>query len=111
MWDIDRLIREDGDASGYWEMLAERARRHGLTSHLARALRLTRHLYATPVDAGIAGKAHFTDIAYVARLIARNGWGQETAWILRQAFYIRSHWLRMPPLMLARHLWVKWRRG
>jgi Uncharacterised nucleotidyltransferase len=111
LWDIDRLIREDGEAADYWETLAERARRHGLAGHLARALRLTRHLYATPVDAGIAGKAHFTDIAYVARLIARNGWGQETAWIVRQAFYIRSHWVRMPPLMLARHLWVKWRRG
>lgn len=26
-------------------------------------------------------------------------------WLL----YIRSHWLRMPPIMLARHLWTKWR--
>jgi len=23
---------------------------------------------------------------------------------------VRSHWLRMPPLMLARHLWTKWRK-
>ena len=27
-------------------------------------------------------------------------------WLL----YLRSHWLRMPPLLLARHLWIKSRR-
>ena len=111
LWDIDRLIREHGDAPDYWDRLGERARLHGLTRHLARALRLTRHLYATPVDTAIAGKARLSDIAFTSRLLARNAWGQETRWVLRQAFYIRSHWLRMPPLMLARHLWVKWRRG
>ncbi len=110
LWDIDRLTREHCDGEDYWETLAYRARLHGLSRHLARALRLTRHLFATPVDATLAGKPRLSDIAYTSRLLARNGWGQETRWILRQAFYIRSHWLRMPPLMLARHLWAKWRR-
>ena len=45
------------------------------------------------------------------RMTARDGWGRQTRKLLRLAFYIRSHWLRMPPLMLARHLWVKWRKG
>jgi hypothetical protein len=27
--------------------------------------------------------------------------------VTRLAFYVRSHWLRMPPGMLARHLWTK----
>lgn len=111
LWDIDRLIREQSDAPGYWEILGERAQHHGLTRHLARALRLTRHLYETPVDPSLAGKPRLSDIAFTSRLLARNAWGQENRWILRQAFYIRSHWLRMPPMMLARHLWVKWRRG
>lgn len=111
LWDIDRLIREHGDLRDYWQTLGERARLHGLISHLARALRLTHHLYATPVDAKLAGKPTLSDIAYTSRLLARNAWGQETRWVLRQALYIRSHWLRMPPLMLARHLWTKWRRG
>ncbi|MFM9853964.1 MAG: nucleotidyltransferase family protein [Sphingomonadaceae bacterium] len=111
LWDIDRLIREQADAPGYWEALDTRAKLHGLRPHLACALRMARHLYETPVDATLAGNPALTDIAYMSRLLARNGWGQESRWILRQAFYIRSHWLRMPPLMLARHLWVKWRRG
>lgn len=111
LWDIDRLIREHSDAAGWWAMLDERARLHGLIRHLGRALRLTHHLYATPVDAALAEKPRLSDIAFMSRLLARNTWGQESRWVLRQAFYIRSHWLRMPPLMLARHLWVKWRRG
>jgi hypothetical protein len=39
--------------------------------------------------------------------MARNGWGQPVRPVLRFAFYVRSHWLRMPPLMLARHLLIK----
>ena len=44
-------------------------------------------------------------------LTARDGWGRPTRPLLRQGFYLRSHWLRMPPAMLARHLWTKWRKG
>ncbi len=111
LWDIDRLIREHSAEPDYWAQLVERARLHGLVPHVSRALRLSQHLFETPVDAFLAYKARKGDIFYMGRLLARNGWGQETRKILRLAFYIRSHWLRMPPLMLARHLWVKWRRS
>ncbi len=111
LWDIDRLIREQSAAPDYWAQLVERARLHGLVPHVSRALRLSQHLFETPVDPFLAYEARKGDIFYMGRLLARNGWGQETRKILRLAFYVRSHWLRMPPLMLARHLWVKWRRG
>jgi hypothetical protein len=55
----------------------------------------------------LAGRARLSDHLFAARLLARNGWGQPTRRALRFAFYIRSHWMRMPPLMLARHLWTK----
>ncbi len=45
------------------------------------------------------------------RLTARDNWGRGTRKFTRLIFYIRSHWLRMPPHMLMRHLWVKWRKG
>jgi hypothetical protein len=51
-----------------------------------------------------------SDRLFERRLLARNGWGQGIRKPLRLAFYVRSHWLRMPPLMLARHLWTKARR-
>ncbi len=111
LWDIDRLIREHSVAPDYWQRLVERARLHGLVPHTSRALRLAHHVFETPVDPFLAYKARRGDIFYLGRLLARNGWGQETRKVLRLAFYIRSHWLRMPPLMLARHLWTKWRRG
>jgi hypothetical protein len=110
LWDIDRLIREFSDKANFWQMLHKRAQHHGLSIECARALRLARHLYQTPVDDKLAGRAELRDIAYVAHLLARNMWGQNIRWFLRQAFYIRSHWLRMPPLMLTQHLWIKWRR-
>lgn len=111
LWDIDRLIREHSEADReYWPKVLARARRHQLVPTVSRALRLAHHLFETPVDPFLAYQARKTDIVYVGRLLARNGWGQETRKILRLAFYIRSHWLRMPPLKLARHLWIKWRR-
>jgi hypothetical protein len=110
LWDIDRLIREHSAQPEYWQHLLERARLHGLVPHVSRALRLSQHLFATPVDPFLVYEARKGDIFYMSRLLARGGWGQETRKILRLAFYVHSHWLRMPPLMLARHLWVKWRR-
>lgn len=111
LWDIDRLIREFAERDGdFWPTLVSRARRHSLVPHVSRALRLAHHIYETPVDRFLAYLPRRGDIIFVGRLLARNGWGRDTRKILRLAFYIRSHWLRMPPIMLARHLWIKWRR-
>jgi hypothetical protein len=110
LWDIDRLLRQF-DSPGFWRSLAERARLHQLRPAVARALRLSNRLYGTPVDRALAGRFSLVDRLFEARLLARNGWGQERRKLLRFAFYLRGHWLRMPPLMLMRHLWVKARSG
>jgi hypothetical protein len=110
LWDIDRMLREFGERPGFWTALGERARRHRLSGALARALRLSERLYLTPVDRKLAGRRRAADGLYERRLLACNGWGQPTRPALRLAFYIRSHWLRMPPRMLARHLWTKARK-
>ena len=110
LWDIDRLVREFSEAPDFWRRLGERARRHQLEAATSRALRLATRLYGTPVEARLAGPTPAVDALFERRLLARNGWGQETRRLLLFAFYVRSHWLRMPPLMLARHLWTKWRR-
>ncbi len=111
LWDIDRLLREFAADDGFWRRLEEGAERHQLRRPVARALRLARSLYDTPVDDRLAGRRRLSDRLFEARLLARNGWGQGTRKGLRLAFYIRSHWLRMPPLMLARHLWIKARKN
>jgi hypothetical protein len=110
LWDIDRLLREFAERDGFWPELQARAERHQLRKQVRRALRLAARLYGTPVDARLAGKPRTADRWFERRLLARNGWGQGTRRGTRLAFYVRSHWLRMPPLMLMRHLWIKARR-
>jgi len=104
LWDIHCLVDDFGIAG-----LAERARRHGLASAVRRALRLSRALYGTQLPDGWA-RSGSDDGLYLRRLTARDGWGRQTRPVTRLGFYVRSHWLRMPPLMLARHLWTKWRK-
>ena len=111
LWDIDRMLREFAAAEGFWTRLAERARLHQLEPETARALRLARGLYGTAVDAALAGRTRASDALYARRLLARDGWGRGTRRGSRFSFYVRSHWLRMPPMMLARHLWTKARKG
>lgn len=108
LWDIDRLLREFAERdSGFWQALHERSERHGLLAAVARAVRLANRLYGTP--SGWSG-SNPADALYRRRLLARDGWGRSTRPLTRLGFYVRSHWLRMPPAMLARHLWVKARK-
>jgi hypothetical protein len=110
LWDIDRLLRgfAAGD-EGFFALLQARAERHGLWRAVHRAARLANDLYATPIPESwrIWDSA---DPLFRARLLARDGWGRPAHAALRFGFYIRSHLLRMPPLMLARHLLTKARR-
>ncbi|WP_417610336.1 nucleotidyltransferase family protein [Parasphingorhabdus sp.] len=112
LWDINLLIRQFSEADAeFWNVLDGRAKIHDLASEKQRALRLAARLYGTPVNRLSAGKTALPDHLYVRRLLARDGYGRETRKVTRLAFYVRSHWLRMPPLMLAKHLWTKWRKG
>jgi hypothetical protein len=110
LWDIDRLLREfDGNSDfwpDFWTKLDERARRHELGSHVRRAVRLTHQLYATPVPPDWRQRDAL-DALFRRRLLVRDGWGRQRRSVTRFGFYVRSHWLRMPPRMLARHLWIK----
>ena len=99
LWDIRCLVEEFGT-----EGLAEEAARHGLRRPVSRALRLVDSVFA-------GGRLAGSDRLYVRRLTARDGWGRPTRPVTRLAFYVRSHALRMPPAMLARHLWTKWRKA
>ncbi len=99
LWDIRSLADEFGT-----DGLDAEARRHGLQRAVARSLRLAATLFGESPARGI-------DRLYERRLTARDGWGRPTRPLIRLVFYIRSHWLRMPPAMLARHLWTKWRKA
>lgn len=100
LWDIHCLL-PDADE----RVLNLRARHHGLARQVSQARHLAEALY------GPSTRLTLWDRIVRARLFARDGWGRETRKPLVFAFYVRSHLLRMPPLMLARHLLTKWRKG
>ena len=104
LWDIHCLLDEFA-SDGFGGRLSKRARLHGLTREVARALRLREALYGDGTDLTLV------DRLFLRRLTARDGWGRQTRKLTELGFYLRSHWLRMPPAMLARHLWTKWRKG
>ncbi len=105
LWDVHCLIDEFGA-----EGLAARAQHHGLISPVARAVRQANALFGTTVP-DCWRRPDSADPLYRRRLTARDGWGRQSRPMTRLGFYLRSHWLRMPPAMLVRHLWIKWRKG
>lgn len=111
LWDIDRLLRLFSVDRDFWPALGRRAVLHEMREPVALALRLASNIFATPVEPRIAGHDRMRDSLFTRRLLARDGWGRETRPISRLGFYVRSHWMRMPPMMLARHLWTKARAG
>ena len=109
-----RLEREDDPDFGL--ALVEEAGRHGLYDAVVRALRLSQQLFGTaireyPTSGRLRLRPRGSDALFRRRLLARDDWGRAIRPVTRLGFYVRSHWLRMPPAMLARHLWIKWRKG
>lgn len=112
--DMDLLVRHFAAMPGFWPRLTERARELGLASPAFHALRLAAQLFATPVPADTAA-ALAAPLPPVRRLAlgllfehalqpphdsCRGPLGRMAAGIL----YLRGHWLRMPPGLLAPHL-------
>jgi hypothetical protein len=111
LWDMHCLVGEFSEKDeNFWPKLQARAIQHELRGAVHLAARLARDLYGSDIPPGwqIRGNA---DSFFIRRLLARDEWGRGTAKFTRLTFYIRSHWLRMPPLMLMRHLWTKWRKA
>lgn len=116
LFDLDALLREFGRDPAFWSRLIPRAQALGLTRPLFYALRCTRRLLDTPVPQGV--------VAEVAAMAAPGAWALrwmdfcwdrglapahascDDAWTpgVRLFLYVRAHWLRMPALLLARHL-------
>ena len=111
LWDMHCLLTEFATAAGdFWSRLKERAEHHQLWDAVHLSARHANALYGTKIPTDwMLWK--FSDTLIQKRILARNSIGQQTSKLLRFAFYVRSHWLRMPPLMLAKHLFIKWKKG
>ena len=116
--DLDSLVRDFAREPGFWEDLPRRAAELDLARPLYYGLRYASRYLGTPVPprAGLrieAGKPSraaglLMDALYdrALRPVAAGDAGV-FAPLSRHALYVRAHWLRMPPLLLARHLGVK----
>ena len=116
--DLDLLLRHLGRAPGFWSELVGRARELDLVRPLYYGLRYTNMLLATPVPreamiaAGVAGPGRLlspvSDWLWARALRPQHATAADF-WTPMAVFalYVRAHWLRMPPVMLVRHLTVK----
>lgn len=109
--DIDGLLRAHLRGAADWEALLGRAERHGAGRLLWYALAYCREWLGTPVPAGLAlPPPAWTRRAAMDWLFRRScpprlpdsrpGWDRRLADLAGAARY---HWMRMPPLLLARH--------
>lgn len=114
--DIDSLLRHFGSTTSFWPELIERAEELELTRPLFYALRYTALMLHTPVPTETAARISRPNpliLALMDNLFARalmpatpgcSDWLTGTA---RRLLYVRANWQRMPPLLLARHLFHK----
>ncbi len=116
--DLDLLIRHFSNDSDFFGRLIARAGDLNLTRPLYYGLRLTSRLLGTPVPLDSLQKtAHFAPSALLAPLMNAI-WDRALrsrdpsadlpgTWAALSVLYVRGHWLRMPPVMLAKHLTIK----
>jgi hypothetical protein len=114
LFDLDALLRDFGTDPGFWAQLLPRARVLGLTRPLFHALRYTTRLLGTPVPAAVmnevgeaarpGGQALLDACFERALMPVHASCDGPLTGAARLALYVRSHWLRMPVGLLARHL-------
>ncbi len=118
LFDLHRLLAEFGVRPGFWEALPGRSRELQLELPLFYALRYAARLLGTPVPpevtALLAGAAPnrvrlaCMDALFLRALMPMNpSCSGPLDAPARFALYVRGNWLRMPPLLLARHLFHK----
>jgi hypothetical protein len=115
LMDVDGLIRFFGARPTFWQELHERASEMDLHRPLFYALRYSRLFLETPIPEFLMSASQawqpprailrvMDQLVFRAlppRLATMETLGSKSArWLLN----VRSHWLSMPPLLLARHL-------
>jgi hypothetical protein len=116
--DLQDLLEHFGRMAGFWDDLLQRSRLHGLERILYYLLRYQHEVLATeiPHEMRTAAEAYrpnfvgraIMDVAVISALrSAPSGEARAGCRIALWLLYLRSHWLKMPPAVLARHILVK----
>jgi hypothetical protein len=117
--DIDVLLRHfAGGDPGFWESLWPRAEALDLASPAFYGLRYARRILGTPVPDSVlasskSGGPSAAALTMMDRMVPAALFPQHPdhlrcgVELWRLLLYMRSHWVKMPPIMLARHLSYK----
>lgn len=113
--DLDALLRHFSVNQGFWTQLIRRAAELELSQPLSYALRYVTHFFETPVPPEILHATGGASIVYrmmdelFLRALRPDGVDGVDRWVpaARKCLYVRAHWLRMPPWLLAYHLTAK----
>ena len=116
--DIDSLLRHFSSRPLFWSSLIQRAKELELTRPLFYALRYAEQILHTPVPADIMEAARIgcpsrlalplMDMLFLRALMPDHpSCSDRLSGTARWMLYIRANWLRMPPMLLARHLFHK----
>jgi Uncharacterised nucleotidyltransferase len=118
--DLHRLLRVHADDADFWSALVTRSKLHQLEWPLFYALRYAAKYLGTRVPENVMQKLKSAAPQAPARWVmdwlvnirlCKATAGQHPPIVRLATFllYLRSHWLRMPPELLLRHLWTKFR--
>lgn len=113
--DLDALLRDFSALPDFWPALLARATELDLERAVFYALRFSSRLLETPVPPHIMQQAaRFAPGALLMRLMDRlfgrallprhPSCEDRFGGLARRMLFVRAHWLRMPPGLLARHL-------
>jgi len=113
--DIDDLIRHFQTDTAFWSSLLHRTDELGLGRPAFYALEMARRLLCTPIPPDVRAHAErWGPIGPLRRVMTRSvetclaasgrAMVEPQIRMMRKGLYMRSHWLRMSPLQLARHL-------
>ena len=120
LWDIHMLLGAFGTQPGFWDNLLARAALHQLERPLADALETAWRLCGTDVPAAVMDGCAAHGRAWPMRGLMRSlidarladasfAAGSPAGALARAGLTVRAHWKKMPPGLLARHAWTKWR--
>ena len=116
--DVHLLLEHFGREQGFWDGLAPRARQLGLERPLFYGLRFARKFFDTQIPESVLSTVDeakprrlvrwlMDRLVTLAILPGHPDYRSPKAALARSLLYLRAHWMRMPPLLLARHLAYK----
>jgi hypothetical protein len=122
--DLADLLAHFGDLPGFWQQLVERARAQRLGRPLFYMLRCTQRCLDAKIPEGVLKDLRsdepswpvlrLMDVLVSRALIPDHpDYPQRRTALAKWLLYVRSHWLRMPPGLLFRHLlrkqYMRWK--